>query len=540
MLVAASVAPATAQGPRGAGPDARTTAAGTIRIGFGAQWERNAEAYFGRRVRELGAPFTLDTLGGATIPGLGAAEDAAKIAAGLPGLAATLGASRVHVRTERDATPIFADVGITSRLSVGIAVPLVTASLRTDAAVNAAGPPANFGLNPALSSAAVAGNTAALATQLSAAGNYVAGQVASCAAAPGAPGCAPYLASSGAASQLVSSAAAYQSAIATLYGTARGSGMPYVPLATSAVQYAVAARLAGLKAAFAAFGAPAITAAAPAGAPAPITGSDFQRILTDSAFSIASTGIVPVVRRGTGNIELSAQFVLHDSYGSGDDGAATRGAIWWRAALGGAYLAATVKESSVADLIPVDVGDPFATYVARGIGEIGVGQETALAGSISVAVHGASSAATRVPAAGSGPFSRTAALPVTRGEEFVVTLAPRWSPSEAIAVAGTYSYRFKAADRYPEMVWIGPGPIPHGPKPGADSEQREHRFGASIAYSTVASWQAGGARWPIEVVLTHFQTTAGSGGVVPKLAYDDVTVRWYWRPFGRERRATAR
>lgn len=543
MGIAAS-APLMAQGARGAGPDARTPPAGTIRIGFGVSWSRNTDLYDDGTVRELGARYSFDPLGAGVIPSMSEAESAARDASGVPDLVGSLGASTVHARRATDMTPLTLEVGVTSRLAVGIVVPLVTAAVRVDAGVNRLGTEANFGLNPALTATGVAASNESLVAQLFTARTYVAQQIATCASTPGGLGCAPYVASPAVAQQLVTNASQFSAAITSLYGTTSQPGLPFVPLASSAVQYAVASRLAGFKAQFAAFGAPAVSAAAPLGAPAPITGVQFQQLLTDTKYGIASTGLIPVTRRGVGNVELQAQYTLHDSYGTSTSGAAASGEPWWRASLGGTFQLGASRQSSPTDLLPVDLGDPGTAIAGTGIAEIGIGRHFALASAVSLTSRQGTTVTLRVPQSPTDVLpglSQELPLHVTPGAEVLATIAPRWTPNDALALAATYSYRSKTADSY--TIDQSGGTFLSPPDPsilGKGSAQQEHRFGASIAYSTVASWEAGHARWPIEVTLTHFQTTSGSGTAVPKLAYDGVTFRWYWRPFGGGRRAAPR
>lgn len=541
LLGAARIAPVLAQGARGAGPDARTVPAGTLRMGVGVLWDRNAEISHDGRLLELGARYTLDALGSATIPQLAAGEATARAAAAMPTLTASLGASAVHARRATEVTPVFAEFGVTSRLTLGVVVPFVTAATRVDATVNGPGGiPANFGLNPTLASATLAAANDALVGQLTTASTYVAQQMTACAATPGAPGCGPYLASPSTAQQLVSASRQFAAALATLYGTTNQTGLPFVPRAGSTVQSAVAARLAGLKAAFTSFGAPPVAAGAPAGAPAPITGSQFQEILTGSAYGIASTGLIPVTRRGVGNVEVTAQYTLHDAHATQAAGAAASGAPWWRAAVGAAYVLGAGRRSATADLLPVDVGDPASAMVARGVAEVGLGRYFALAAETAVTVRSPISTIVRVPRSAVDVFplpDQDVPLHYTPGTQVLTTLAPRWTPNDALAVAALYEYRSMAAARYTVDGAFNVTPsTPDMAILSRDSAEREHRFGFSVAYSTVHAFDAGRARWPIEIALTHFQTTSASGGAVPKLARDDVTLRWYWRPFGRRSR----
>ena len=83
-----------AQGPRGAGPDARPLPAGTLRISAGATWDRTPEEYVGSgagSLRGLGWRFSMDSLASAALPTLGTVESLARTASGVPTLRASLG-----------------------------------------------------------------------------------------------------------------------------------------------------------------------------------------------------------------------------------------------------------------------------------------------------------------------------------------------------------------------------------------------------------------------------------------------------------------
>ena len=67
----------------------------------------------------------------------------------------------------------------------------------------------------------------------------------------------------------------------------------------------------------------------------------------------------------------------------------------------------------------------------------------------------------------------------------------------------------------------------------ANTEEHEHRFGAGARFSTLAAYERGAARLPLEVSFAHYQSVAGSGGATPRLSVDQVRVTVYRRLFGR-------
>ena len=88
-----------AQGPRGAGPDARTPAAGTLRVGMAATWTRSAERYENGLLRPIGDRFTFASLGADAVRALGPIESAARAATGAQDFRASLGGVATQARS---------------------------------------------------------------------------------------------------------------------------------------------------------------------------------------------------------------------------------------------------------------------------------------------------------------------------------------------------------------------------------------------------------------------------------------------------------
>jgi hypothetical protein len=528
-LIIATLGPAAAlaQGPRGAGPDARRPRAGTISIGSGGWWDRVNDEYAGGVLRDEGARYSFDSLGAASFPFLTGIESAVRAAAAIPGFRATLGTSDVQVRRTRESTPLTIEAGITRRLSAYVGLQYVTAAARVETRITPI--TATVGLNPALISPDIAANNGALLSQLDAAIANVSGRIATCAAMPGATGCATINANPAGATALVADASAYVDAIGTVYG-GRGAnvGSAFLPLAGGAAQAAVAARLAGLKAQFAAFGAPTITGAAPIGAPVPLTTTTFQDMLADSAFGIAGR-IAPVVRRGFGAAEFGADFTWHDT----PDEPAAPGSVWWRSAVGASYRAATAPVTAADDLVGTTLASPAATVVFRSATEVGYGPRLAVGVGLTYAAASTASFDVRTVASGADAFpsaDRTARMTWTPGTDLVAEIAPRWVPTEAVAIAATFAYRSRGADAYSLSATSAGAPASASPGMGLEAgpSATEQRAGISIAYSTLPAWRRGRARWPIEIVLRHFQTVNASGGTLPKIAHDDFLLRWHF------------
>src|SRR5437867_11586607 len=95
---------------------------------------------------KLGAPLTGDTVGGRYIPVVARLEQNVRVASGLAGFVASLGAGLLSVRQERRTYRIRAERGLTDRLSLSLMVPMVRVSTRASLQLSNRG--ANLGVNP--------------------------------------------------------------------------------------------------------------------------------------------------------------------------------------------------------------------------------------------------------------------------------------------------------------------------------------------------------------------------------------------------------
>src|SRR3989442_11204694 len=93
-----------------------------------------------------GAALTGDAVGGRYIPGVAGLEQNVRVASGLAGFVASLGAGLFTVRKEGRTYPTTAELGITNRLSVSLMVPMVRVQTRASLQLSSRG--ANLGVNP--------------------------------------------------------------------------------------------------------------------------------------------------------------------------------------------------------------------------------------------------------------------------------------------------------------------------------------------------------------------------------------------------------
>src|SRR6059036_25745 len=149
-LALALVSPAVTGGARLAAQAVERTdapARGVLRVTFDPRimtW--NDQFTDGGRRLKLGAPLTGDTVGGRYIPAVARLEQNVRVASGLSGFVASLGAGVLAVRQERRTYPTTAELGLTNRLSVSLMVPMVR--VQTRASLQLSGRGANLGVNP--------------------------------------------------------------------------------------------------------------------------------------------------------------------------------------------------------------------------------------------------------------------------------------------------------------------------------------------------------------------------------------------------------
>src|SRR5438034_3224346 len=176
----------------------------------------------------LGAPLTGDTVGGRYIPVVARLEQNVRVASGLSGFVASLGAGLLSVRQERRTYPMMAELGLTNRLSVRRSVPMVRVATRASLQLSNRG--ANLGVNPlVLNTPEARGTDSAFFAQFDQALAQLDQQAAGCAAPPSP--CAER-----------DSSARWRSVRDALHGAVYGvgqTGSPFLPLDTSTAGQAI-------------------------------------------------------------------------------------------------------------------------------------------------------------------------------------------------------------------------------------------------------------------------------------------------------------
>src|SRR5438067_6341740 len=177
---------------------------------------------------KLGAALSGDTVGRRYIPVVAQLEQNVRVASGLAGFVASLGAGLLSVRQERRTYPIRAEPGLSDRLSVSLMVPMVRVSTRASLQLSSLG--ANLGLNTIVANALGArGTDSAFLAPFDTALARLDQQVGGCPAPP-----APCAARD--------SSARWHTVRDALHGSVYGmgqTGSPFLPLDTSTAGKAV-------------------------------------------------------------------------------------------------------------------------------------------------------------------------------------------------------------------------------------------------------------------------------------------------------------
>jgi hypothetical protein len=542
--------PATlpAQAVTGVGDDATTLRRGELRIGVGSAWkswyERYGQGTPGRpngSVEPLAVDFNFDTIGVAQFENLAPVQSSIRTLSGMPGFVASLGTSLVGVRDNTLSTPLSLELGITNRVSLSAMVPFVTATSNVNFVMNPTGFEPTLGFNPTRFAPAASAADANFLAQFDSASAQLSRSIALCAVTPSTAGCAPINANPAAARALMTNANSFASGLAQVYGGRGGSaGALFVPVAGTAAQTAIEAKVAAYKAMYAAYGANAITGTGPTAAQAPLTASDMQAVFTDSLFGVNGKPLATSVTHGLGNVEVGMKVNLFDSFRGNDSARFAPAGFNWRQSIGGIYRLGAGSQPAPGDFTAVAAGDHQRSYQLRSFTDLLYGPHfwISLVGSYTSQM--ADQIVLRIPQTPTQVILasyRQETVQRKIGDVLDIQVNPRWQLNDYLALSGQYYYRHKSSDAYTGTFQAtdlaGNALTLDASVLGLYTEASEHRFGIGATYSTVAPVAKKKSGLPFDISYFHYETTLGSLGRVPKISVDQVTMRVYQRLFGR-------
>lgn len=540
--------PLRAQAVTGVGDDATGPRSGEIRFSVSSIWkswyERYGQGTPGRpngSVEPLGVDFNLDTIGVAQFENLGPLQSSLRSLSGIPGFTASLGTSNVRLRENVLATPLAMEIGLTRRLSMSVMVPFVTATSNVNFVMNPAGFEPTLGFNPTMLVPAVITSNANFLAQFDSASAQLSRTIATCAVTPAASGCAPINANPAGARALVTNANNFASGVNQVYGGRGGAtGSLFVPIAGTAAEAAIEAKVAAFKAMYATYGNGAITGTGPIAAQAPLTTADMQTVLTDPTFGVNARPLATSVTRGIGDVEVGMKLNVYDSFHGSDSARMSPSGFNWRQSFGGIYRLGTGTLPSPADFTALGTGDRQSDIEGRTFTDLLFGRHFWLSLVGSFTAQMADQLPLRIPDSPTQVILASYRQQTVRrhlGDVVEVQVSPRWQLNDYLSFAGQYYYMHKAADAYSGRFTVtdlaGNTAILDASVLGMYTEQSESRVGIGMTYSTVANVDKHKSGLPLDISYFHYETTLGSVGRVPKISVDQVTMRVYQRIFGR-------
>lgn len=532
VLLLACMVPrrATAQGTTSLLPNATTLPSRSWRMRLLTSWTRWDALYTdsSSTPRNIAAGFASDSLGTADLPILAPAQDAIRTLSGNPDFRLTAGQLVAAANSRVVTAPLILEYGLTSRITLGVVVPLVETRTTLHAQLNPHTGLANVGPNPAaLGNSAAAAQNAALVQSISSAANALQQKFDACQQSASGPNCAQILADG---PTLKQRATTFASVISSLYGTTAGSGAAFIPLAKTALDTAIMLQIRTLSDQFNGLGVATINGA-PADANGPAANAQLNALLEQFGIdTLQSTD-----RSSIGDISVGATLELLNTFP--DSAPATSGGVNVRLAVNGAYRIGTGEPASRARLFDVSTGYGQPGVIAGAAADVRfgsrvttsvIGSYTAQLGTVNVG---------RVPNANNAIFPLEAAAPGTysAGNVLRLTVVPHYRLAGFLSLDGVYSLLNVGADKFtailpPVNTGVGDNAAPTGPiAPYGLPSTTAQQFGFGFSYSSLVSPDRAPGRLPFEVTFQHLETMAGSGGPVPKTFRDQLELRIYYR-----------
>jgi hypothetical protein len=503
-------------------PDAGVLPKRAVGFRLLTSWTRYDELIGVGNPHNIASTLNADTLGSALVPQFSAAEDAIRTASGLPNFRLTAG-NLVAIADSRVVTaPLIAQYGVTSRLSIGVVIPLVETRTTLFAQLNPKTGVANVGPNPAFGSADQLERNAALISAFRNAATSLQQKLTQCQTTPTTAGCSTLLAQQSAAQNLIQTTTSFTGAIETLYGTdSTHPGQPFVPIAGGPAQLAINTQIQNLVTQYQGFLGSTISGSLVA-AGGPGARAAFQSLLkTFGRDSLQSTD-----RSSIGDISIGATYQLANTFG--DTSAAAAGATRYRLVVNGTFRLGTGQPASRQRLLDVGTGYGQNGIEIGGAADVQFGRRYSATMSGSYALQLGTIDVTRLANPGN------ALLPLdvsplnlggtyTAGNVAAFSIVPRMKVSGYFAITGQYSFVRTGADQYALIGSSGDA----SPAGLGVSSATAQQVGFGLTYSTLVGRDRGPGRLPFEASFNHLETISASGGPVPKTFRDQIELRVY-------------
>lgn len=528
LVTSAWAARAGAQTVAGVGDDAIPIPRGGFRFLVGGLWNDHRAVFApGSGKRDLFSTLGTDRFGTTQLPQLEAAESAIRSLSGDSRFSLSMGTLEARGEVRQSIAPFTVDYGLTRRLSLRVLVPYVESRDASQFILNRAGSGANVGRNPAFVNAASRAANGAVVSQIETARAALAAEITRCASIAAA-GCEAIRANPAGAQGVVTRALQTSTLLRTVYGNTERAGSPVVPLANSTQHAGVVSTIAALRTDFGAYGITSIpAAAAPVAATTVLGPASMATVASDTSFGVGYDRLGDTRRAGIGDIDLTATFLLFDSFKADQLRRLLTPARGIRSNITAGWRFGTAGADRTEDAFDVPIGEGAGALLVRSTTDLLINPRAWVSATVR-AVH---PVADRVEVVLPNRSEAAAFLPVgsanaarTLGNRLELEIAPRYAVGQFFGVSAAYLWRHWGADRFdassPERsdaaarIWEIPS----------------RSFSAAafgVTFSTLASYARGRSRFPAEVIFTHTTPLSGSGGIVPAVSSDRLELRLY-------------
>ena len=534
---------ASAQAVAGVGDDAVPMPKGAFRFRVGGLWNDYTSVYApdangSLKSRALLAPLATANLGTHALPQLSAAEAAIRTLTANTNYALSLGTFEAIGDVRQSTVPFALDVGITRRISLGIAVPYVESRTRSQLVLNRKGTSANVGQNPAFSTTlgtAARATNGSLLRQIALARTQLAAEITRC-ADPLATNCTAIRANPAAAQTLLQQALGAQTAIAAVYGDSLRGSSPVVPTSGSTSNTAIVATISSMRSAFQGFG---VTSIAPTIAPAAATiaygPGSLGAIAADSAFRLRYNTVGGTRRAGIGDIDLTVTALLHDTFAADQKRRLNNTGRAWRSSVTAGFRFGSAGADRVEDPLDVPIGDGASALLLRSTTDIIANRFFWMSGTVRFVKPFADNVAVALPFLTDStiftPF-RVGSAQRSLGHRIEIELAPRLMLGQFFGVSGAYLLRRVGSGQLKPQGTIGVvdcGIVTTCPPIVSQTTAATtvHALSIGASFSSLASYMRGGAKWPLELLFSHTAPISASGGIQPIFSTDRLELKIY-------------
>ena len=477
--------------------------------------------------RNIAASFTSDSLSSGQIAQLGYTEAQLRALTGNNAFAIKAGELTAAANSRILTAPLILEYGVTSKLTLGVVVPLVETRTTLQAQLNPRTGQANVAANP-LSAASWTTN-AAIVTSLRTAATNLQQQLTTCQGDPSGAGCATLLAQQSAASALIAATTPFATALENVYGTSDTKrGTFFIPVNGTAAQYAVNGQLDALRAQYAQFS-QTVDAASPVGAVAPSANDDLQSLL----LATGHDSLASIDRSSIGDISIGATYQLANTFG--DSARDLQPGMMYRVTLHAAARIGTGEPYSRNKLFDNATGYGQPGAILGAATDVRFTRRTYLTALGSYTMQFGTRDVTRPMNAGNALLPLTLPFPTTysAGNEVALTLIPRYRIGGLFTLDGIYSLKHVDAEKYGDHLSALADPAPDvlaqfPTTPAGLAAATGHVLGFGFTYSSSFA-DRGPGRLPYEASFRHTETIAATGGPVEKMFVDQIQLRIFFR-----------